>query len=172
MFGRAHDLAPGMGEALWGMAEARLRQSGSAQEPVVDWLHRAAKLAPTFAPGKTTLGQYHFTRTWKFQETESAFEQALELDRENSQAHFLYAQFLLARDQFYLALQHTREYMALAPENYAIPVEAWIDSANRHSRLLISSVIYISFGWPLQWKTAGHRPWDLRGSGRDAVPVQ
>lgn len=126
LFGRAHELAPDMGEALWGMAEARLRQIDSTQEPVADWLHQASKMAPKFAPVKTTLGQYHFIRTWKFQEAESAFEQALELDPEYGQGHFLYAQFLLARGHFDLALQHTRQYMALAPENYAIPVVAWI----------------------------------------------
>ncbi|WP_156413595.1 winged helix-turn-helix domain-containing protein [Lacimicrobium alkaliphilum] len=126
LFNRARELAPDMGEAHWGMAEARLRQPDAAQDQVENWLQQAIRLAPEFAPAHLTLAQYYFTRSWQFEAAGRTFQQALKLDPKHSQSHFLYAQFLLARGQFDSALQHTREYMRLAPQNYAAPVVAWI----------------------------------------------
>jgi DNA-binding winged helix-turn-helix (wHTH) protein/cytochrome c-type biogenesis protein CcmH/NrfG len=126
LFSRARELAPDMAEALWGRAEARLRQPDAAQGEVESWLQQTISLQPQFAPAHLTLAQYYFTRTWQFEAAGRAFEQAIRLDPKHSQSHFLYAQFLLARGQFDAALQHTREYVALAPQNYAAPVVAWI----------------------------------------------
>ncbi len=126
LFSRAYELAPDMGKALWGMAEARLRQPDAEQQAVEHWLQQSMKLAPEFAPAQLTLAQYHFTRTWQFAEAEKAFQHALKLAPEYSQSHLLYAQFLLARRQFDAALEHIREYISLAPQNYAQPVVAWV----------------------------------------------
>lgn len=126
LFSRAYELEPKMGEALWGMAEARLRQPDAAQQQAEEWLQQAIRLKPEFAPAHLTLAQYYFTRTWQFDEAAQAFEQALKQDPRHSQSHFLYAQFLLARGQFDSALMHIREYILLAPQNYAVPVVAWI----------------------------------------------
>ena len=83
---------------------------------------KALQLDERMADAHASLGLIAFVHDWDFEEAESQFQQAVELDTGSVGAHHHYARFLCARGDFASALEHAQLALDLDPLSVAAHV--------------------------------------------------
>lgn len=96
------------------------------RDELVTLVNKSIELSPEQAHAYQLLARIYFQIDWNFSLAKQNFEKALTLSPADAEIHFEYAQFLLAAQQYDLAIKHTIEYINLEPKNYAIPTVAWL----------------------------------------------
>jgi len=96
--------------ANWGWEDHRV-----AFPAAVAAAERAVALDPEMANAHASLGGVHLWCTRNWERAEAEFLRALELDSENSYAHFWYSALLSALDRHDEAVAHARDAVALDP---------------------------------------------------------
>jgi DNA-binding winged helix-turn-helix (wHTH) protein/Tfp pilus assembly protein PilF len=89
-------------------------------------LNKSLSFSPNNVETHLLMADVAFMVEWNFELANIHFKKAVELDPQNSLAHFKYSEFLLAAEKFDLAIKHIQAYVALEPSGYAVPSVAWI----------------------------------------------
>lgn len=89
-------------------------------------LNKSLSLAPSDHQTHLLLAHVAYQVEWNFELANEHFIEAINLEPEDASAHFMYAKYLLAAGEFELSLKHTKKYIELDPEWYAVPMVAWI----------------------------------------------
>lgn len=89
-------------------------------------LNKSLTLAPDDVETHLVMADVAFMVEWNFPLANKHFKKAVELDPKHSHAHFQYSQFLLAAEEFELAIKHIQIYVDLEPSGYAVPSVAWV----------------------------------------------
>ena len=89
-------------------------------------LNRSLLLSPNEHKTHIALADVAFFIEWNFDLAEQHYKKATELAPLNGEAHFKFAEFLLAAGKFAGAIDHIQKYKNIEPTGYAVPSVAWI----------------------------------------------
>jgi len=102
------------------------KETLSAVEDFYYLLDMSFALAPNDIKTHLLKADIAFLSEWNFELANTHYKKALYIDSNSSDAHFAYSQFLLAAEEFELALFHIQQYINLDPNGYAVPSVAWV----------------------------------------------
>lgn len=129
LFQQAVSIDPLYAEAYCGLADALVALGNHTYlDPKIAYARaraaaqKALKLDDRMADAHASLGLIAFVHDWDFDEAESQFRQAVELDRGSVSAHHHYARYLCAAGSFELALDHALTALSLDPLSVAANV--------------------------------------------------
>jgi DNA-binding winged helix-turn-helix (wHTH) protein/Tfp pilus assembly protein PilF len=89
-------------------------------------LNKSLSLSPNEDKTHIALADVAFFIEWNFDLAEQHYKRATELAPLNGEAHFKFAEFLLAAGNFAGAIEHIQKYKNIVPTGYAVPSVAWI----------------------------------------------
>ena len=129
LFQQAVTIDPHYAEAYCGLADALVALGNQTYlDPKIAYARaraaaqKALKLDDRMADAHASLGLIAFVHDWDFEEAQSQFKQAVELDRGSVSAHHHYARYLCAAGDFDLALDHALLALGLDPLSVAANV--------------------------------------------------
>jgi len=128
-FGQAIQLDPnyapayaGLADSYWGNPDRPARE---AMPKAKEYALKAIALDPTFAHAHTTLASIRFYGDWDWPGADQEFQQALDLNPNDAEAHRMYSVYLTAMGRFDQALAQIQSAQKLDPSSAYNTTAGW-----------------------------------------------